>query len=142
MKQKTIKYYAIILLGIFILFSANGVIGRLAFGYGLGDLFYLLILWGITIIYLIAFLINRNKSKRLLVTNLIFTIPLIWIILMATIWRGSEYSWNGEIFYIPCRTEIKIESEKRNTKEILTMCSMTYYSDFTGTWNGRDCEII
>lgn len=136
------KYYAIILLGVLIFFSISGLIGKLAFGNGLGDIFYLLTLWGVTIIYLIGFLVNRNRNGELFVISLIFTVPTIWIILMATIWRSSEYSWNGEIFYIPCRTEIKIEGEEREKKEILTMCSMTYYFNFVGTWNGKEMENI
>ncbi len=116
--------------------------GKVAFGHGLGDIFFLLFLWGLTIIYLIAFLINRNKSTRLFITNILLTIPMIWIVLTATIWRGGEYSWNGEIFYIPCRTEIQIENKEKHKKEILTMCSVTYYSDFTGTWNGKEMENI
>ena len=116
--------------------------GSVVFGYGLGDLFYLSMLWGIAMIFLIAFLINRNSSTRLFITNLLFTIPSIWIILTATIWRGDVYSWNGDFFYLPCRTEIQIERNEKQKNEILSMCSMAYHSDFTGTWNGMEMENI
>jgi hypothetical protein len=86
-------------------------------------------------------LINRNKNTRLSTTNILLTIPIIWIISSATIWRGSEYSWNGEIFYVPCRTEIPIQNNGSNKKKILKMCTMEYYSHFTGIWNGKEIEI-
>ena len=142
LKNKIVKYYGTILIGILVFLSVNGMGGRLAFGYGLGDLLYLLILWGITIVYVILFLVTRNKSDAKLIINVIFTIPVVWIILMATVWRGVEYSWNGEIFYTPCRTEVQIENGERKQKKVLSMCSMTYYSDFVGTWNGKELERV
>ncbi|NLR95148.1 hypothetical protein HGP29_28395 [Flammeovirga sp. SR4] len=73
--------------------------GKITFGYGLGDIFYLPILYVITFVYIITFSINRKKDKQLLITNTVFTIPIIWIVLSVTLWRGPEYSWNGELFY-------------------------------------------
>lgn len=120
----------------------NALMGRVAFGYGLGDVVFYLILWAVTVTYLIGFLINRSKDYRLLITNLLLGIPSIWIILTATIWRGSEHRWDGNILFIPCQKEISIENSNRKRKVKLQMCTMEYYSDFTGTWNGKEMENI
>jgi len=77
--------------------------GKIAFGHGLGDIFNIILLWGLTLIYLIYVLLFVSKLKfesiTLLIHNLMFTFFTIWICLEATIWRGSEYKWNGEWFY-------------------------------------------
>ncbi|NJO92901.1 MAG: hypothetical protein HC831_30980 [Chloroflexia bacterium] len=61
----------------------------------------------------------------------------VLIILNATIWRGNEYSWNGSIFYLPCPTEIKVNNQNTEKELLITMCSMDYYSEFSGTWDGN-----
>lgn len=118
-----------------------GLKGRIAFGYGLGDIINIFILWSSTFIYIIVFFINRNKLLRLFATNIIFSIFSIWIILQSTIWRGSEYKWNGDFFYIPCRTEITVTENKRHKDVVLSMCSMEYHSQFSGIWNSKEVEL-
>jgi len=73
---------------------------HIAFGWGLGDLLW----YGIMYILLITHLIltirmRKQKSQNYLPLVLIFTITTIYICLRATIWRGAEYRWNGELFY-------------------------------------------
>lgn len=135
------KYYGYLLLGILTYFSVNSLLGKVSFGAGIADIFFIIILLITTFIYLIAFLINHNKSKRLLITNLL-SIPGFWLILSATIWRGSVFPWNGEIFFIPCRSEIRIDNGKQKIQETLSMCSMVHHSVFRGIWNGKEIEKV
>ena len=119
MRQKANKYYSFILLGILIFFTVNSILGKIAFGYGLGDVIYHPILWIITLAFSITFAINRKNEKKLLISNAIFTIPIIWIALSATLWRGGEYSWNGEIFYPSTKTkEWHANNQRRWNAEI------------------------
>ena len=142
LKQRLNKYYGFLLLGILVFFAGSAILGKIAFGYGLGDVLYIFMLWGISILFLILFLIYRNQTLPLFATNVLFTVPVIWIVFMATIWRGSEHPWNGEIFYVPCRTEIQIDKNGSSETVVLSMCTMRYHSDFTGTWNGKEIENV
>ena len=106
-------------MAILIFFTANSIIGNIAFGHGLGDIIYHPILWVITLAYIINFAINRKKEKKLLISNAVFTIPITWIILSTTFWRGGEYRWNGEIFYPSTKTkEWHANNHKRWQSEI------------------------
>ena len=71
-----------------------------------------------------------------MVLTLFFLIFAIFIALKATIWRGSEYKWNGSIFYLPCSTEIKIRNQGIEKDLLIQMCSFEYYSELTGIWKG------
>lgn len=99
MKQQVNKYYSFILLAILIFFSVNSIEGNIAFGRGLADAIYHLALWLMTLAYVINWAINRTNEKRLLAANVIFTMLMVWMVLSATLWRGAEYGWNGEVFY-------------------------------------------
>jgi hypothetical protein len=90
-----------IILGTQMIICALGTFYKhIAFGWGLGDLLW----YGIMYILLITHLIitirmQKQKSLNYLPLVLFFTITTIFICLRATIWRGVEYRWNGEIFY-------------------------------------------
>jgi len=136
------KYWKIlnfIVLGLLILICGLGTFYKhISFGLGLGDIFGYLVLYVGTLIHLILTRVFRKKGNLLhgflAITFLTFT---VFIILKATIWRGSEYRWNGSLFYLPCPTEIMIDNPETTKKELITMCSMVYYSEFSGTWNGQ-----
>jgi hypothetical protein len=102
---------------------------------------YLVLYLG-TLGHLTLTLISRKKGslrhKFLTITFLTFS---ILIILNATIWRGHEYSWNGSIFFLPCPTEVTIDNQEIRKEELITMCTMDYYSEFSGNWNGQFLKI-
>lgn len=72
---------------------------HIAFGWGLGDIFWYILIIIALVTHLILTLIFKNKLNRLRTLTVIFSIFTVFICLRATIWRGSEYSWNGDIFY-------------------------------------------
>ncbi len=133
------KILNLIVLGLLILICGLGTFYKhISFGLGLGDMFGYLILYLGTLIHLILTLVSRKKgSLRHNFLTLAFLIFTILIVLNATIWRGHEYRWNGSIFYLPCPTEIAIENQEVQKEELITMCSMDYYSEFSGKWNGK-----
>ena len=128
-----------IVLGLLILICGLGTFYKhISFGLGLGDMFGYLVLYLGTLIHLILTLISRKKgSQRHSILTFIFLTFTTLIVLNATIWRGHEYRWNGSIFYLPCPTEIKIDNGEIKKEELITMCSMDYYSEFSGNWNGQ-----
>ncbi len=128
-----------IVLGLLILICGLGTFYKhISFGLGLGDMFGYLVLYLGTLIHLILTLISRKKgSLRHSIMTFIFLTFTTLIVLNATIWRGHEYRWNGSIFYLPCPTEIKINNREIKKEELITMCTMDYYSEFSGNWNGQ-----
>ena len=137
------KILNLIVLGLLILICILGTFYKqISFGLGLGDIFGYLFLYAVTIIHLVLTLILRKKGTAwhiiLTITFLFFT---ILISLRATIWRGSEYSWNGSVFYLPCPTEIMIENGNTKKELLIQMCSMEYDSEFSGIWDGKQLII-
>jgi hypothetical protein len=128
-----------IVLGLLILICGLGTFYKhISFGLGLGDMFGYLVLYLGTLVHLILTITSRKKgSLRHTFLTLTFLTFTILIILNATIWRGGEYRWNGSIFYLPCPTEITIHNQEIQKEELITMCSMDYYSEFSGNWNGQ-----
>ncbi len=77
---KVSKWYSyllsIVLLGILL-----GVLfGSVGFGHGLGDIGYIFVLFATTILSCIALMVNRDKSRELMITNIILSIPFLWLI--------------------------------------------------------------
>ena len=76
--------------------------GNIAFGHGLGDLYYLMSILFITLIIILFYL--RIIGKKYANRNVIylFIIYLVMVILFyclkLTLLRGAEYPWNGKIF--------------------------------------------
>lgn len=134
----------LVVLGYLILICILGMTYKhISFGWGLGDIFGYIILIAGTILHSILIFVFRNKQEKsysvLAITFLMFS---IFISLKATIWRGGEYSWNGSLFYLPCPTEIEIKNRKIEKEILIRMCSMEYYSKFSGKWNGKEIEEI
>jgi len=74
--------------------------GKVTFGQGLGDLFYLVLLIIMQIFFGYLFYLNiKGKINFPLVISLLLIIILILFTLKMTIWRGIEYPWNGNVFY-------------------------------------------
>jgi hypothetical protein len=79
-----------------------GVAGYyITFGAGLGDLFFYGLLYLLTLIHLaLIFLWHNKKNQRLASLLLVFVILSVLFSLKATVWRDSEYPWDGiHIFY-------------------------------------------
>jgi hypothetical protein len=133
----------LIVLGLLILISFLGTFYKhISFGMGLGDMFGYAWLYLTTLIHFILTLVSRKKGpiRHLILTIIFFTLT-IWICLRATLWRGSEYSWNGSLFYLPCPTEIKIKDIESEKTLLITMCSMEFNSEFRATWDGQFMKI-
>lgn len=80
---------------------------QIAFGAGLGDIFFHALLYFATVLHLIFTIRSSNKGlKRHLFLTISFLTFTILIILQATIWRGSEYKWNGELFYPATKSNV------------------------------------
>lgn len=110
------KFYSILLLAILIFFSVNLKKGNIIFGHSYTDILYEIILKIIIPVFGFAILINWRNKVRFLVSSCILSIPAIWIILLATFWRGDKYRWNGEIFY-PSKASIEMkENQEREWK--------------------------
>jgi uncharacterized membrane protein YfcA len=74
--------------------------GKVTFGQGIGDFFYLVILIILLIVFAYYFFLDIKKKKSL--PTLIFLFQVIVITLFTlkmTIWRGIEYPWNGSVFF-------------------------------------------
>lgn len=132
----------LIILGFLIAICFAGTFYKhISFGWGLGDMFGYMMLYGVTIIHLLLTITFRNKRNLgYEYLTIIFLVITIYISLKATIWRGGEYSWNGSIFYLPCPTKIIIENEKEEKELLVRMCTMEYYSDLTAIWNGQEMK--
>ena len=133
------KTLNLIVLGLLLVICGLGTFYKhISFGLGLSDMFMYFVLYIGTITHLALTIIYRKKSaKRHMVLTFFFLIFAIFIALEATIWRGSEYKWNGSIFYLPCSTEIKIQNQGIEKDLLVQMCALEYYSELTGIWDGR-----
>ena len=90
----------IILISLIIICFLGTFYKHISFGLGLGDMIGYAFLYFITIIHLILSLVFRKKGNSLhAALSIVFFLLTIYICLEATIWRGSEYRWNGNIFY-------------------------------------------
>lgn len=77
--------------------------GKISFGHGLGDLYYLVffVLWSIVIISIYIYILKKNNFTLLpLLYGFIITIIIITIVKL-TIFRGPEFHWNGNILRRP-----------------------------------------
>lgn len=98
--MKVWKIINLILLFILILIALQLFTGNIAFGHGLGDLFYFGIIYFVLLIHLCFTFFVRNKDVTYYkVLSIIFLLFIIGIIFKATILRGPEYPWNGNILY-------------------------------------------
>lgn len=74
--------------------------GKAVFGQGLGDLFYLILIIILQIVFGYVFYLNYTEKINfpILMIILLILIPILFTLKM-TIWRGSEYPWNGIFFF-------------------------------------------
>ena len=74
------------------------VLGKITFGHGLGDVFYLFYLLLLMLINAIMVVLIRKKPEYINVITAINIIVFIYYILKLSILRGVENSWNGSFF--------------------------------------------
>lgn len=134
----------ITILGYLILLCLLGTFYKhISFGAGLGDVLWYMLLFLVTFSHL-CLTLYFGKTGILEHTYLVilFLIISIYISLKATLWRGAEYRWNGSLFYLPCPKTILINNGKTEKPVLVRMCSMEYYSTFTGVWTGKEITNI
>lgn len=102
--MKHLKYINVFVLcyELFFCVGVSGIFGfGIAFGFGLGDLFYFTLVCLVTVAHIIWTIVIRKKAASSFIAPiLIFSTTSILFSLKATIWRGIEYPWsNGHLFY-------------------------------------------
>ncbi len=100
----------------FLLFSTLtlfSILGRIRFGYGLGDIIYYPFIYLGNILSIINIFYFRNKqSNGTYISFSCLAIFFTLIFLQMTIWRGPEYSWNGDIITPSITTKEKRKAKK------------------------------
>jgi hypothetical protein len=137
------KITNLIVLGLLVLICVFATLtGRITFGLGLGDMVGYFFLYVGTLIHLVITYIIRRKGKiSHSISSLVFLNFTFIIVLFATIWRGSEYKWDGNIFYLPCSSKITVQNKNVEKTVLVQMCTMEYHSEFTGNWDGKHMVI-
>ncbi|MCU7552851.1 hypothetical protein OCK74_27275 [Chitinophagaceae bacterium LB-8] len=99
--MKAVSWIYRITIIIFCLLSILPMVGLLAFGHGLGDLVYAVFLWFSTLILLfIAYLYRKTHTLGKYISIMAIFLPiLIFIVYKATLGRGPEYAWDGNVFF-------------------------------------------
>lgn len=103
--MKIAIFYNWIIFSYLVLVTLLALTGKLAFGHGLGDLFYLIASGVFAVSQLITtVIIQRKKNGHFKPTmfylcGTIFLLTALFLTWKFTIGRGPEYSWNGNIFY-------------------------------------------
>ncbi len=91
--MKRLLAFEILILIIIVILN---VMNYITYGHGLGDVYIdIVIIFSILFIWLIYTITKVNI--KLIMT--IYFLLLVLIIFKITLYRGSEYKWNGNIFY-------------------------------------------
>jgi hypothetical protein len=129
------------ILNLFILISLISIAAlgtfykHISFGWGLADMLGYFGIYITIIVHLILTIkYSKSKSPTYFVLPFAFLHITIFICLTATVLRGSEYKWNGSIFYLPCPTEISIRNKQYNGNKLVKICTSDYNSEFYGSW--------
>jgi len=115
--NKLAKIFLIVSISFFSLIILLILVGKLSFGYGLGDVFYLiyLILWlGIQIAIFLLIKKNIINVEIVIIVFICFAlcISIYFTIRKLTIDRGFENRWNGKIFIESFKEHERKESEQ------------------------------
>lgn len=77
------------------------ILGLLNFGHGLGNIFYILfIMIAIVVHVVLAWLLRKSADSYYCLPIIIGLIVCSCILYKATLGRGPEFAWNGDIFFI------------------------------------------
>lgn len=95
------KAASLIIFLMWLMIGATATVSKnMAFGFGLGDIFWYGLMYVIIIIQAFVILRNWKKDTSMFQTQtIIFGLLLVWFCLEATLLRNIEYPWNGHIFY-------------------------------------------
>lgn len=103
--------YLMLAFEIFLCFSGIFLGFHIAFGMGLGDLVPFALLYLLLTAHVFYFIkVLFFKWHFTIIQTSILLILLVLFCLKATIWRSSEFPWNGQIFYPSNKTEVVILS--------------------------------
>jgi hypothetical protein len=95
-------HYLNIAFAVYLLFTILVVIlnllGYITFGYGLGDLFYLIFICLLCVIITTLKLLSAKFDISKMVILFMILAVLVFVSLKLTLLRGVEYSWNGRVF--------------------------------------------
>lgn len=76
--------------------------GNIGFGHGLGDWYYIFLIFFLTILTLYFYfkiIKNTQPNKKMIYLFIIFiVIIIISFSLKLTLFRGPEFPWNGDVF--------------------------------------------
>lgn len=78
---KANKIYSLVLLSTLSIILLLIIQGEVTFGYGLGDIGYILVLIAAVIFSLISTVVNWNREREFMITNVLLTVPSIWLVL-------------------------------------------------------------
>lgn len=78
---KANKIYSLVLLSTLSIILFLIIQGEVTFGYGLGDIGYILVLIAAVIFSLISTVVNWNREREFMITNVLLTVPSIWLVL-------------------------------------------------------------
>ena len=101
--------------------------GSLTFGKGLGDLFFFLLHLLMYLLLLALGWISRSTRETILTGLLMGAMfsQLVFMALQLTLWRGSKYQWNKQIF-LPAppglRTEMLPKVRTYSKSQSLSFC--------------------
>lgn len=74
--------------------------GKIVFGQGMGDLFYLILLIILQIIFGYIFFLNIKKKVTFpIIMAILLIVCVLLFTLKMTVYRGIEYPWNGSLFF-------------------------------------------
>jgi len=106
--------------------------GTLTFGWGLGDLFAVILIIIGLVSHLIWFIIlakQDSKNKYFSYPFYVYLCGVFYVFYLSTYGRDINYRWDGHIFYIGCGIDIPIINDAVNKTVRIKMCSMDYESD-------------
>lgn len=99
MSRKAFHTAFIIFVAVGCLIIFSSLYGKLTFGYGLADLYYIgLFIFFFLSTIILSILVRKNGLYRVAIVIAMLVLILITV-LQLTIYRGPEYNWNGSLFY-------------------------------------------
>jgi len=128
--MKTLRTLILILIIYQIVIPLLVLGGGITFGHGLGDL-GMLIIFCVVLIGIIILYVWPYKTKKEIIrkfgTWIFFAFNLFIVFYLTasfTIWRGGEYSWNGDIFFPSSQERDEQRNQESETNEKLKKASM------------------
>lgn len=77
------------------------LLSEITFGYGLGDLYFLIMVILFFLVFTALRIIIAKNKQHFFLNSIFITLMLATIVyfsLKLTVYRGPEYKWNGDLF--------------------------------------------